>query len=304
VRQEFPAAYAAVNQIVVLTVWSLEVSTVTVLRDLGQDLRYAVRVLSRNSGFTLAAILTIAFGIGVNMTLFSLFNAIALKPLPVVQPDQVVRMKRWFETGSQGDIQYSFSYPEFTHIRDHNETFSSITASSSIIPIMGIIADGSAGRPVDSEKLQIQLVSANYFSTLGINAELGRTFLVNEDRVLEGSPVLVLSHAFWKRRFNADSNVIGRSVVIGAAVLTVIGVTPPKFTGTGLLPQVPDFWVPVSMQATIVPGQAWMNDPKDAEFQIVGRLKPSVTLRSAQSHVDTLVRQFAATFQERDKTLC
>jgi hypothetical protein len=185
--------------------------------DVRQDFRYAMRVLSRNSGFTLAAILTIAFAIGVNTTVFSIFNAVALKPLPITHPDQVVRMKRWFETGSQGDTQYSFSYPEFTHIRDHNETFSSITASSSIIPIMALVAYGSASRPPDSERLQIQLVSANYFSALGINAELGRTFLANEDRVPGGSPFLVLSHVFWQRRFNSDSNVIGRSVVIGAA---------------------------------------------------------------------------------------
>lgn len=273
----------------------------TFLHDLGQDLRYAARVLSRNSGFTLAAILTIALGIGVNVTLFSLFNAVALKALPVAEPDQVVRLKRWFETGSTGDLQYSFSYPEFAHVRDNSEAFSVLTASSSVIPVMGSVADGSAGRAIDSERLQMQFVSPDYFSAMGIQAELGRTFLV-EDRREQESSVLVLSHAFWTRRFNADPNVIGRSVAIGSAVLTVIGVTPPRFTGTGLLPQVPDFWTPVSMLPAILPGRDSMNDPKKAEFQIIGRLKPSATLRSAQSHVDTLVRRFGTSFQESDKT--
>jgi len=274
----------------------------TPFHDVRQDLAYAIRILSRNPGFTLAAILTIALGIGVNTTLFSIFNAVALKPLPVAQPDQVVRMKRWFETGSQGDIQYSFSYPEFTHVRDHNETFSSVIASSSIISVMATLADASGGRPADSERLQVQLVSANYFSALGVSTELGRTFLIDEDRVPGASPVLLLSHAFWQRRFNGDTKVIGRTVAMNGAVFTVIGVTPEKFTGTDLLPQVPDFWTPVSMQARLVPGQDWLNDPKEAEFQILARLKPSVSLRSAHSHIDTLVRQFAATFKERQKT--
>jgi hypothetical protein len=224
--------------------------------DLRQDLRYALRVLSRDSGYTLVGILTIALGTGVSTAMFSIFNAVALKPLPVAQADQVVRLKRWFQNGSQGDIQYSFSYPEFTHIRDRSEIFSSVVASSSMIPVMAVVADASAGRPADPERLQIQLVSANYFSSLGLAPELGRTFLGDEDRVPGASPVLVLSHASWQRRFNGDSNVIGRTVAIGAAVFTIIGVIPQKFTGTNLFPQVPDFWVPVSMQAAIVPGQA------------------------------------------------
>jgi len=177
----------------------------TLLRDVRQDLAYAVRLLSRNPGFTFVAILTIALGIGVNTTLFSVFNAVALKPLPVAQPDQVVRMKRWFETGSQGDIQYSFSYPEFIQVRDHNEAFSSAVASSSTISVMAALSEAAA----DVEKLQGQLVSANYFSALGVDPELGRTFQIDEDRGPGASPVLVLSHAFWQRRFNSDAQVIG-----------------------------------------------------------------------------------------------
>jgi hypothetical protein len=96
----------------------LALPSVTLFHDVRQDLGYAVRILSRKPAFTLAAILTIALGITVNTTLFSIFNAVALKPLPVAEPDQVVRMKRWFETGSQGDVQYLFSYPEFTNLRD------------------------------------------------------------------------------------------------------------------------------------------------------------------------------------------
>src|SRR5262245_55928499 len=117
----------------------------TFFDDLRHDVRYAARTLSRNPGFSLVAIISISLRLRVTSTLFSLFNAVALKPLPVAEPDQVVRVKRWFETGSQGDVQYSFSYPEFMHIRDGNETFASVVASSSINPVMAIIKDASAG---------------------------------------------------------------------------------------------------------------------------------------------------------------
>jgi macrolide transport system ATP-binding/permease protein len=271
-------------------------------RDVPQDLAYAIRVMSRNPGFTLTAILTIALGIGVNTTLFSIFNAVALKPLPVAEPNEVVRMKRWFETGSQGDIQYSFSYPEFIHVRDRNETFSSVVASSSIIPVMATLAAASGVRTPEAERVQVQLASANYFTALGIDAQFGRTFQVDEDRVDGGSPVLVVSHAFWQQRFNGDRNVLGRTVVINDTVFTVRGVTPDMFTGTDLLPQPPDFWAPVSMQASLVPGQDWLRDPEQAEFQILARLKPSISRGNAEAHADTLLRQFTATFKERQKT--
>ena len=277
----------------------LALPSVTLFHDVRQDLGYAVRILSRKPAFTLAAILTIALGISVNTTLFSIFNAVALKPLPVAEPDQVVRMKRWFETGSQGDVQYLFSYPEFTNLRDHNNTFSSVVASSSMISVMGTLGAGSA----DAEKVQGQLVSANYFSTLGVNAELGRTFLADEDRVPGSSPVLALSHAFWQRRLKGDPQVIGKTLAMNGTLVTVVGVMPETFTGTDVIPQVPDFWIPVSMQAKLISGQDWLNDPKEAQFQILARLKPEVALQSAQSHVDTLVRQYATTFKERQKTI-
>src|SRR5689334_12516413 len=201
----------------------------TPLLDVRQDLAYSIRLLARNPGFALAAILTIALGIGVNATLFSIFNAVALKPLPIAQPDQVVRVKRWFDTGSRGDSQYAFSFPEYTNLRDQNRVFADVVVSSSIVPVL-----------VDSERLQGQLVSANYFSGLGIRAELGRTFAKDEDRTPGANSVLVLSHSFWKRQFNEDAQAIGRTITINDTIFTVIGVVPKNFSGTALMPQVPD----------------------------------------------------------------
>jgi predicted permease len=259
-----------------------------------QDIRYALRILGRNPGFTLVAVLTIALGIGINTTLFSIYNAVALKPLPISDPGRVVRLKRWFENGSMGDIQYYFSYPEYAHLRDHSDVFTGVVASSATTSVLS----------GDSEKFQAQMVSSNYFTALGVVPELGRTFDPGSDSPRGGSPFLVLSHAFWERRFHGDPHVLGETIRTKDAVFTVIGVVPETFTGTNayLVPQIPDFWAPLSMQAQLAPGRDWLSDPKDTEFQILGRLKDPVTPAAAQAQIDPLMKQFAATYTPLQKT--
>jgi hypothetical protein len=146
-----------------------------------RDIRYACRNFSRNPGFTLVAIATLTLGIGVNATLFSAYNAVALKPLPVADPNEVVRMERWFESGGKGETQYAFSYPEYVYCRDHNDVFSSLVAASWPHPVLVEATEGV--NRVRPERASAQLVSANYFADLGISARLGRTFLAEEDRV-------------------------------------------------------------------------------------------------------------------------
>src|SRR6202011_5042499 len=163
-----------------------------------EDLRHAVRSLAKSPGFTLVAVITLALGLGVNTTLFTAFNALALKPLPVSDPNGVVRINRWFDSGSHGDVQYGFSYPEYVYCRDHNGVFSSLVAASWPGPVLS-----------GSDRLIGQLVSANYFAALGISARLGRTFLPEEDRTPGAGLVIVLSYPFWQRRFNGDSRILG-----------------------------------------------------------------------------------------------
>jgi macrolide transport system ATP-binding/permease protein len=276
----------------------------TLIRDFRQDVRYALRMFGRKPGFTVVAVLTIALGIGLNTALFSIYNSVALKLIPVKDSGQVVRLKRWFQNGSLGDLQYYFSYPEYVFLRDHNDAFSNVVAVSSMTSILASIPDAGKPSAVESEKIQGQLVSANYFAALGIGAELGRTFLAEEDRAAGGSPFLILSHAFWQRRFHGDPQIIGRTVRTKDAVFTIIGVTPEKFTGTNayLVPQIPDFWAPLSMQAQIAPGRDWLNDSVDPEFQIQARFKTATSFQQAQARVDSLLRGFAATYRERQKT--
>src|SRR5215471_3417756 len=222
----------------------------SLLKDFRQDVRYALRMLGRKPGFTLVAVLAIALGIGVNTALFSIYNSVALKLIPVKDPGQVVRLKRWFQNGSLGDLQYYFSYPEYVYLRDHNDDFANMVAVSSMTSILASIPEPGKPAAADPEKLQGQLVSANYFEAFGIGPELGRTFMSGEDRAPGGNPFLILSHAFWKRRFHGDPQIVGRTVRTKDAVFTIIGVTPEKFTGTNayIVPQIPDFWAPLSMQ--------------------------------------------------------
>jgi hypothetical protein len=148
------------------------------------DLRYAVRTLRHSPGFTAVAVLTLALGIGVNTTLFSAFNAVALKPLPVADPSNVVRLERWFEPAMHGNIQYGFSYPEYLYFRGHAGAFASLVASSWPFGVDG-----------ETSKVLGQTVSGNYFSALGIVPALGRTFLPEEDSAPGANPVLIVKEA-------------------------------------------------------------------------------------------------------------
>ena len=268
-----------------------------------QDLRHAVRALVRSPGFTLVAIATIGLGVGVNTTLFTAYNGVALKPLPIAEADKVVRLRRTLESGFVGENQYAFSYPEFVNLRIRQNVFQSVIAASWPVKVLVSAPDENGGNSNQFAPAQAQLVSGNYFGALGINAELGRIFGPDEDRFPGGNPVVVLSHAFWQRRYRGDPQVLGNVIRIGNMSYTIIGVTPQGFTGTSLNPQVPDVWAPVSMQGQLVPGQDWLDKPTDFEFQILSRLAPGIQLKQAQAQTDSLVRQFASTYVTRDRTL-
>jgi macrolide transport system ATP-binding/permease protein len=267
------------------------------LEQLSQDLRHACRGLRRNPGFTLVAVITMALGIGVNTTLFNAFNAVALKPLPVADPDHVMRFERWFQSRGLGNGQYAFSYPEYDYCRHHGDLFDALVAASWIVTVRGSLPDSDA-----PQRLAGQLVSANYFADFGIPPLVGRGFLTGEDRIPGANAVVVLSYSFWKRAFGGDLQVLGQVVKLNGAAFTIIGVTPQKFTGTSVDPQVPDFWAPLSMQAQLVPGQDWLHQPEVRLFQIFARLKPSQDLAPAQAQADLLIRQYGTTYEQRDKT--
>ena len=268
------------------------------IHDLEQDLHFGLRMLRKLPGFTAIAVLTLALGIGINTTLFSSYNAVALKPLPVRDPGRVVRFERWFKSHSRGLSQYGFSYPEFVYVCDHNTDFSALIAAARQL----IAVRGSTPESETSQRLDGQLVSANYFTDFVIRPLLGRTFTAHEDQTPGGNAVIVISYPFWRRAFQENGNVVGQIITLNGVPFTIIGVAPKEFTGTSLSPQVPDFWAPLSMQAQLVHGQDWVHDPQRHVFQIYARLKPSISRLGAQPEADLLIRQFTSTYVEIDKT--
>ena len=160
-----------------------------------KDLRYAIRNLIKRPAFTVVAVITLALGIGINTTIFSLANSVFLRPLPVVAPHQLV----WVFT----DLENPVSYPDYVDYRNQANLFDGMLAYDWV----GLNLGGNG----QAERVQGAIVSANYFDVLGTKAELGRTFLPEEDNTPGGSPVAVISHGLWERNFNRDVNVIGSS---------------------------------------------------------------------------------------------
>ena len=262
-----------------------------------QDLRQACRTFARNPGFALVAIATLAVGIGVNTAVFTAYDAVALKPLPVSDPERVVRLERWFTHGWLGDVQYAFSWPEYLYCREHQDDFTDMVAASWPVKVLAQLPGDRVGTQLKS--LQGQMVSGNYFRSFGITAGQGRTFSLEDSR---SEPVIVLSHSFWQRAFHGDPRIIGSLMRINGSAYSIIGVAPEEFTGTALLPQEPDFWIPASMQSQLISGQDWLHQPADYHFQILGRLKPEVGLKRAETETAALIRQFSTTYFTREPT--
>src|SRR6266481_3878040 len=256
--------------------------------DFFMDIRYGLRTLARNPGFAAVAVLTLALGIGANAAIFSLMNALLLRTLPVNKPSQLVL----FGPGKWGGIMDEvpnrgwqlFSYPFYRQVQRDNRVFSEVTAISS----MPNEVHGTIGESSEPEAIHARLVAGTYFSTLGVNPLLGRTFTGDDDRV--ASPLAVASYAWWKRRFGGDPAILGRKMTIGSTVYTVIGVTPEEFFGT-TVGESPDVWIPLSMEELLPPGWKGLNDKLFQSLYIIARQKPDVSVVQAQTNVNLVFKQ-------------
>jgi macrolide transport system ATP-binding/permease protein len=244
-----------------------------------QDLRYGLRMLLKNTGFTAVAVFCLALGIGANTAIFGLVNAAFFRPLPAAEPERLVTLSRVTEWAA-------ISYPDYAFLRDNNDVLSGMAAHH---PTAESFGDGAR-----SEVVLGSLVSGNYFEVLGIKPVLGRAFLPEEDRTPGTHPVVIISHNFWQSRFSGDPNVIGRAVVLNNHPFTVIGVAPAGFDGLNP-PIKTDLWVPVMMHKQAMRGgPIVIDDPlNDRQFQftVIGRLKPGVSLAQAQAALELLNRQ-------------
>jgi predicted permease len=246
-----------------------------------QDVRYAVRMLTKSPGFAAVAILTLALGIGANTAIFSVVNAVLLSNLPVQHPEELVAVHST-DLRTSG-LNEDFSYPMYQGLRDKNTALTNLLARSG--------ADLNVSFGGHSERAIGELVSGNYFETLGVQPWRGRLFSQDDDRSPGAHAEVVLSYGYWQRRFASDASVIGEEIIINGKAMTVIGVSPPGFYGTEL-GRSPDIRLPMMMAMVVRPVPA--NRLQNSEHQwltILGRRKAGVSTAEAQASVDVLYHQ-------------
>ena len=268
-----------------------------------QDVRFAFRTFLKNPGFTLLAVLTLALGIGANTAIFTVLDSVLLRSLPVPQPQQLVVLTNpdahGMSNGSESGDRSLLAYSEFEYLRDHNEVFSGIFAADSTLAQLSVTIPNSpsgssaSDLPAAQDSARIRMVSGDYFPTLGIRPIIGHAFGPEVDRTRNSSPVAVISHAFWRQRFGADPQVLGRKIQVHQTSFEIIGVAPAGFFGE-TVGEEPDVWVPMTMQEAIYPGDDLLSAfpagtiDQRMWLQVMARLKPGVTLAQANANVNVV----------------
>jgi macrolide transport system ATP-binding/permease protein len=250
------------------------------LSDLIHDLRYAVRMLRKSPAFTLAAALTLALGIGANTAVFTLVNTFLLNPLPVQSISRVVAISSTSakKTAKSGDLE-PLSFLNFKDLRERAGSFSSLAGHSQPLSVTMTVNRSPS-------RVQLELVTANYFDTLGIRPFMGRFFLRGEDIVPGAAPVVILGYSAWQDRFGGDPNILGRTIKINDTPFTVIGVAQKGFKGVYAVFG-PDMWAPSMMAAQLLPTQQ-QNALSDRSIPLltgIGRLRPGVSLSAAEAEM-------------------
>jgi predicted permease len=250
-----------------------------------QDVRYAIRVLRQSPGFIAVAVLSLGLGIGANTAIFSLIDAALFRPLPVDAPDRLVSI---FTTDKKNPGNLPMSHLNYLDYRDNNQVFSGVAAFT--------FGQMNLTTGSETEQAVVQVVSGNYFSVLGLRAQIGRTFLPEEDQTPNSHPVVVMGHGLWERRFGRDPAVVGKTVSLNRRSFTVVGVAPKGFTGTFIFGPA-DFWVPMMMHGVAQPGFDWYNERRGLFLFVFGRLKPNVTIERARAEMSVQARRLEQAYQ-------
>jgi predicted permease len=249
------------------------------------DIKYAFRQLAKRPGFALTAILTLTLGIGANVVVFSVLNALIVRPLNVSDPQQLYNV----EHKDHGD--YMQSYPDYLDYRDRNHTFSGMAAYSTISAAL------STGQT--TTKNFGYLASANYFDMLGVQPELGRFFHGNDEHGIDSVPYIVLSYDYWRTRFNRDPHIVGTTVDLNKQPVTVIGVAPKDFHGTEIFFW-PDFWTPVTNAPLIGYSHHYVENRSTHNLFVLGKLKAGVTPQQASDDLNSICRRLAEQYPTDD----
>jgi putative ABC transport system permease protein len=261
------------------------------MTSLWMDVRYGLRMLAKNPGFTLLAILTLALGIGANTAIFSVVNAVLLRPLPFSQPGRLATI--WGTHSKLNETQRALSYPDMVDLQNMNSSFENVAAyDESSATVTG------TGEPLH---LNAARVSANMFSLLGVSPILGRAFAPGEDRA--GHYVTILSHSLWQSEFHGDPRVIGHAVEINGRGYAIVGVMPRGFAFP-LDSDPPRLWTTYSAMATPINGQKPDSEERGAHFLYgIARLKPGITMAQANQDAEMVGRQLAKQYADTNKYL-
>jgi predicted permease len=261
-----------------------------------QDLRHSVRLLRRAPGFSAVAIGVLALGIGANTAVFSLVNALLLKPMPGRVGELVGVFNR---DRVKADVYRGWSYPAYADLRDRTDVFDAVAAHT--LSLVGV-RDGDSTR-----RSFAAVVSSNYFSTLGVPLAAGRAFTAAEERPGAVLPVVIVSDALW-RRSGADPALLGSTLVVNATTFTVVGIAPPGFSGTMAILS-PELWFPIGVYDQIVTDifkqqPHGIGDRASDSLMLVGRLKPGISMAAAEGRLDPLARQLSDAYPatDRDRT--
>ena len=264
------------------------------LQDLVSDLRYGCRMLAKNPGFTLVAVLSLAIGIGANTAVFSFADTLLLRPLTVPRPGEVLTVG----STSASTIRPILlaSYRDYVDVRDRSRSFEGLVAFSDTVV-------GFASGPDILPKLTIgMLVTANFFPVMGVEPALGRAFRPDEDQVPGRDAVVMLGHAFWQREFGADRAIIGRAIRLNGIEFTVIGVTPARFTGMDQYVR-SEFFTPLMMWPRLVPdSRVPPFEARDVRtLQVRGRLKRGVTLAQANTELSVVASDLERAYPDTNR---
>ena len=258
-----------------------------------QDLRYACRMLKQSPGFALIAVVSIALGVGVNCALFSVADALVLKPLPVARPGEI------FTVGAMATLnsfvtQIRASYPDYVDLRDRVRSFDGLVAVTTA-------AVGFARQPDATPRIKfVSVVSGNFFDVLGVRPQFGRAFLPEEDRVPGRDAVVVLSHDLWAQEFGADLSILGRKIRLSGIEFTVVGIAPESFTGlNGVLK--PAFYTPMMMVPRLWPDPSVLETRAERALTVKGRMKRGVTQAQAQAEISGIAANLERAYPDSNR---
>ena len=265
------------------------------LEVMAQDVRYALRQLRRSPGFTLTAVITLALGIGANTAIFTLVHGILLRSLPVSDPSRLYRIGDkndccYFDgfQNENGDFDL-FSYDLYLHLKQAAPEFEQLAAVEA-----GAIGFSVRNGNAPAKPLRSEYVSGNYFATLGVGVYAGRP-LNQKDDTPGAAPVLVLSYQTWQTDFAADPGVVGSTVYVQTHPFTVAGIAPPGFFGDRIIPNPPDFWMPLASEPVIEGANSSLRQNDEDWLYAIGRLQPGVNITTLQAKLSLALRQWLVT---------